>query len=379
MSYRSFILVTLLAASCRMTDSQVALKPAASGWAPYFEFTVGPAPVTQISFHPDGRQLLVATGDRGQAFQQGQRLFASSNISLWQIDTGPEQRWKHSYQSRWAVVRFSASGERGLSGTGRGLDWIDTESLQLSAAQPPFGVPANAFARIFSTDGRLVVWEDESTSPSRERQRCWVQDISTEEVVAEVSLDGELEGIAGIDAVQELLLVELSNTPHAKRSRLSVRDLRTQAAIATIQCTGFVFFTELSPDGRLVAVAERIPNTSDDAVAIVSVWDVRSGEKVGTLDMPGSYVWALAFTSDGKLLAVGSERSDLQGGVEILEVATSKRVANWTLNEVWGVTGLAFSPDDKRLAVGTVDGRVRLYERPESTTTTGADRTRVTP
>lgn len=379
MSYRSFILVTLLAASCRMTDSQVALKPAANGWAPHFEFTAGPAPVTQISFHPDGRQLLVATGDRGQAFGRGQRLFASSNISLWKIDTGAEQRWKHDYQSMWAVVRFSTSGERGLSGTGRGLDWIDTESLQLNAAQPPFGVPANMFARNFSPNGRLVAWEDESESPSRERKHCWVQDVSTEKVVADVSLDGELEGIAGVDAVQELLLVELSNTPHGNRSRLSVRDLRTQAAIATIQCTGFVFFTELSPDGRLVAVTERIPNTSGDAAAIVSVWDVRFGEKVGTLDMPGSYVWALAFTSDGKLLAVGSERSDHRGTVEIFEVATSQRVADWTFNEIWGVTALAFSPDDKHLAVGIADGRVRLYERPISPVTTSADGTRVTP
>jgi WD40 repeat protein len=356
-----------------MADNQLAQKPEASDWAPQCEFIAGPAPVIQISFHPDGRQLLVATGDRGEAFGSGQRLFASSNTSLWKIGTEAQQRWKHDYQSMWVVVRFSPDGKRGFCGAGHGLDWIDTESLQLNAAQPPFKVQGSAFVRILSPDGRLVVWEDESESPTRRPARCRVQGTSTQAVIAEISLDAGSERIAGLHAGRNFLLFERSNTRFRDPSRLSVRDLSTQADIATIQCAGFVIFTEISPSGRLLAVAERIPGASDDTAAIISVWDTGSGKKVGALEMPQAYVWAVAFSSDETLLAVGSERSDHHGAVEIFELATSKRIANWTFGKIWGVTGLGFSPEDKYLAVGTADGKVRLYESPISRQSIRAD------
>jgi hypothetical protein len=70
-------------------------------------------------------------------------------------------------------------------------------------------------------------------------------------------------------------------------------------------------------------------------------------------------VTALAFSSDGTLLAVGSE-ADV---VNIYTVADGKPIA--TLRGHQGVIfALAFRPDGKQIATGGFDGTVRLYDLP---------------
>jgi WD40 repeat protein len=115
-----------------------------------------------------------------------------------------------------------------------------------------------------------------------------------------------------------------------------------------------------SPDGKLVA------SVADDMAC--KLWDVAGGKLVRELRghrelTPhnfGSMLYAVAFSADGTLLATG----DKVGHVVVWDVATGKELASveapimytWDkvqrLHSIGGVRSLAFSPDGKLLAVG---------------------------
>ena len=107
-----------------------------------------------------------------------------------------------------------------------------------------------------------------------------------------------------------------------------------------------------SPDGRMLAVGGRDGD--------MRVWDRSSGTQGAVLTPGEEPVGALAFSPDGRTLAVGAG-----GTVELWDVAT------WSLRERLGwhegrVTCLAYSPDGARLASGGHDRAVRLWRVAET-------------
>src|SRR5262249_57826956 len=60
---------------------------------------------------------------------------------------------------------------------------------------------------------------------------------------------------------------------------------------------------------------------------------------------------------DGRRVAIASI-----GSLRILEVASKKPVAAWSLNFQHGVYHLAFSADGRRLAGASLDGGVRVWD-----------------
>jgi RNA polymerase sigma factor (sigma-70 family) len=123
----------------------------------------------------------------------------------------------------------------------------------------------------------------------------------------------------------------------------------------------------LAPVGNLLAAG------SDEGARGVRVWDAGTGKELYRLDMK-SGVSALAFSGDGKLLAVGSEDK----AVRLLDAFTGKELfcveghglrggfANKPksgLNLIWEqVSALVFSLDGKTLISGGHDGTVRLWD-----------------
>jgi WD40 repeat protein/serine/threonine protein kinase len=103
---------------------------------------------------------------------------------------------------------------------------------------------------------------------------------------------------------------------------------------------------DLSSDGQLVAGEGR-----DD----LFIWFAGNGEIVQRLT--AEQVTALAFSPDGQRLASGS----LDGDLTLWETQTGRRLA--TLSGPLGqVQDLAFAPDGTRLATTSSDGTVRLWD-----------------
>ena len=83
--------------------------------------------------------------------------------------------------------------------------------------------------------------------------------------------------------------------------------------------------------------------------------DVASRRRLAAMD-EGSSVNSVAFSPDGKILAVG----DAAGHITLWSVTSRSRIA--ALDEGSPVNSVAFSPDGQTLAVGDRDGHISLWQ-----------------
>jgi WD40 repeat protein len=93
----------------------------------------------------------------------------------------------------------------------------------------------------------------------------------------------------------------------------------------------------LSPKGNTLAIG------TDDG--LILWWDARTGRTLRTpTKVPGA--WQLAFSPDGRLLAMAS------GSVLLLDVATRKPVGGGFSGEKGWIPGIAFEPNGRLLIFG---------------------------
>jgi WD40 repeat protein len=101
----------------------------------------------------------------------------------------------------------------------------------------------------------------------------------------------------------------------------------------------------LSPDGKSLTWVNR---TTDD-VPHLHLWDILADTETRRADVEKDLpLFALAFTADGKSLAWGSNGT-MQDGVHLWDVAGGRLVRRFGID--WSPQALAFTPDGKRLAV----------------------------
>jgi WD40 repeat protein len=86
------------------------------------------------------------------------------------------------------------------------------------------------------------------------------------------------------------------------------------------------------------------------------LWNVHTGQPVGTLMKHGGPVWAVAFDSRGRFLATGS----VDGTARLWKAHTGEPVGEPMQHggPVWAV---AFDPRGKLLATGSLDNAARLW------------------
>jgi WD40 repeat protein len=160
---------------------------------------------------------------------------------------------------------------------------------------------------------------------------------------------------------------------------------------------GAVKLVALSPDGKTFATAGE-PGSSQKVV--LKMWDLDTAKEIAAFDWPRCHGHTLAFSPDGKQLAVGMDDvvkvvdvgakamvgNFPQGGVtlafskdgKLLATGSNETVTVWDVpsrkkplctikNLTWGTNALAFSPDGKILAgVGGAEadtpGYIKLWE-----------------
>jgi WD40 repeat protein len=153
------------------------------------------------------------------------------------------------------------------------------------------------------------------------------------------SPDGKTLAAAGY---QEVLLWDLSNARLLKR-------------IGVGQLTDSPHGLAFSKDGRLLAVAEGLPNTW----GAVRVFDKDSGQLSMSFQEPKEVLYALAFHPDGKLLAAGGADAT----VYVWSMDEKKLVASLKEQGEW-VQGVSWSANGKFLAAASADKTAQVWEVP---------------
>lgn len=114
-----------------------------------------------------------------------------------------------------------------------------------------------------------------------------------------------------------------------------------------------------SPDARVLAVGlNDIGRGANNKVVLV---DAATGDRLSALPTQKKALTAMAYSDDGRLLALG-----FNGAIQVWDVRSRELLRSITGFER-SLTCLAFAPDGKRLAAGTQDGYVWLWH-----TATGA-------
>ncbi len=91
------------------------------------------------------------------------------------------------------------------------------------------------------------------------------------------------------------------------------------------------------------------------------VWSLETGELLRRIPGFPERIYSLSFHGDSSLLAVGSGTPGEIGEVKVIDLDTSKVVANLHIAASI-VTDLTFSADLKQLAAAGVDGQVHIFE-----------------
>jgi WD40 repeat protein len=141
-------------------------------------------------------------------------------------------------------------------------------------------------------------------------------------------------------------------------------DLARAKPRRTIAAGTVIHGLALDPQGKLLA------GGGEDAV--VRLWDLGTGESTETATKPlqlkghTDWVLCLAFSSDGKNLASGG----YDGTVHLWDVGAKKKLRGFVARppaapnkpaEPETVSALAFSPDDKQLAVGNTEAEIHFF------------------
>src|SRR5262249_4748996 len=115
-----------------------------------------------------------------------------------------------------------------------------------------------------------------------------------------------------------------------------------------------------SPDGRLLAVGGMVENAKGQLLfhhGVVRVCDTANGRELFTILGHGEPVTTLVFSPDGKFLATASADHTAR----LWDAVTGREVRVFK-GHVGTVTAVAFSPDGKLLATGSGDKTARLWD-----------------
>ncbi len=93
----------------------------------------------------------------------------------------------------------------------------------------------------------------------------------------------------------------------------------------------------------------------------VLVWNTADGTPLRRITNVAERVYALQYSPDGKLLAVGAGTPAQLGEVKLFSAATGDQVADLARTSD-AIFTVAFSPDGKRLATGGADRAIRIYD-----------------
>jgi WD40 repeat protein len=145
---------------------------------------------------------------------------------------------------------------------------------------------------------------------------------------------------------------------YSEDRKLRAWDAVTGKELRSVDCPDEVLLLSVPAGGKSVlAWTRRHGAGDDDQIHTVQVVDPKSLKPVETLSERGRQVTCLAFSGNGDRVAMGSP----DGSVRIWNVAKKERVGSDRPATSKSLLDLALTPDDKTLVTGGRDGEIKVW------------------
>jgi len=294
--------------------------------------------VSSVAFSPDGKSLIVVSGD-------GRRLMfdlathqkdSESHVGKANTDFdnvySPDGKTRASVGENNTIILWDLSNDKPIGQPLAG----HTKKVTSVAFSPNGKILASS-----SADNSIILW-DVTTQKSIDQLIGHTEPISS----LAFSPDGKILASGSCGKRNELYFcgqgdVILWNivTENAISRTLAAQTKETYHAIA------------FSPDGKIFA-------SGNDAGTII-LEDIGTGQSIGKpLTGSAESVTSAAFSPNGKFLASGGN----DGNIILWDVETGHSIGQQLQTQSRDVWSLAFSPDGKTLASGSQDGSIILWD-----------------
>ncbi len=299
--------------------------------------------IDALAFSPDGRTLVSGNSDR--------------TLKLWDVASGSELSTFSGHTGGVRAVAFSPDGRTLVSGS---VDntlklWDVARGNELRTLGYNHDIKAMALSPDGSTlasvsyyDNTLKLWDAVNGS----ELRTFSGHTSAVNAVA-FSPDGRTL-VSG--SWQTIKLWDVA----------SGSELRTLSGHTSVHAVAF------SPDGRMIASGQGCVRNETthkwDKDCNLKLWDAASGSELRTLSGHTDNVLAVAFSPDGRMIASGqgcvwnetTQQNDKDCNLKIWDVASGSELR--TLEHPGYVFAVAFSPDGRTLVSGSDGGTLKLWD-----------------
>ena len=316
-----------------------------------------------VAVSPDGHTVAVARGSSGAATRYGR-------VELWNTQTGELQRTISGFDGPVWSLTFSRDGGSLITVSSEYRESKIQSSVR-DREQKVFGelkwwnAQTGEFIRKVSLGDEGVRSMEATWSPGGDLLA--LVERRTERQLTELSemgAMGQRRMISGVVNFEETELKLLDAQTGQRKVKLEDASKRQRAFFAGL--FGRLERPVFSPDGTRVAAL-----TGADA----SIWNIASGKKIMTLKKLNGWPTAIAFSEDGRTLAVASTKGRMPGGES--EISLWDAVTGKSLNKLKGkndlIACLQFAAEDRALLIGSLQyeperavGTVKMWDLREN-------------